>query len=291
MSVAIATGLAGAADADGDGVITVRELADHALRTVRALAESRQTPEIDLGTKAPEVLRSVPRSLPRLAEEPTERLLALLVEGANPPGFRVPAGAAMVAAGADPELIWRPATRETVSPLGDPISGGIGPELLSAAVARELALRRVRQWVTGAAMELRIEREDAPSGAHRVHNMTHRAGTKLRIVVEGMHLPHLAVLNLAGDGTVQLLYPSEGERAVAPAPGARQVLDGITVEPPFGADHVIALASAQPLEPAVATLRTLHGGREPLRALAALAQAADGGKWQSGLAALFTGPR
>ena len=36
LSVAVAGGLEGAADADGNGRITVREMADHVLRTVRA---------------------------------------------------------------------------------------------------------------------------------------------------------------------------------------------------------------------------------------------------------------
>jgi hypothetical protein len=290
MSVAIASGLSGAAGANGDGVITARGLAEHALRAVRALAESRQTPEISLGPAAPAVLRGTPRKRPRFAEEGAEAPLALFVEGASAADFRPPPGAALVTAAADPELIWRPATRETISPLGDPISAGIGPELLPAAVARQLALRHVRQWVTASAMELRIELSEAPSAARRAHNALHRAGTRLQLVAEGMRHRHLAVINLTGDGTVQLLFPLENERGVAPADGARKLLDGITVEPPFGADHVVALSAARPLEAAAAALRRLHGRREPLAALTVLTEAADGGEWQAGLAGLFTGP-
>ncbi|SFL13162.1 caspase family protein [Falsiroseomonas stagni] len=293
LSVALATGLSGAAQADRSGEVTVPALAAHALATVRALAEAQQTPDFVLGPRAPVVLlRRAPAGPPAL-REPAEPPLRLHIDGIAPAGFAPPPGAVLATDPAEAELIWRPAAREIIGPLGDLLSAEAGPPLLPAAVARQRAVRRVQAWVTAGAIEIRVERRDPPAGpqtrsaAQRRNNAAHPRRTPLRLMLEGVRLPNLVVFNLAGDGTVQALYPNASERPVTP-PDGRLVVDDIEVKPPFGADHVIAFAAERPLQDAAAALAGLDGTRAPLAAVEALAAAAEGGAWRVGLTGLFT---
>ncbi len=279
MSVALATGLSGAVERDANGRIAVRQLAAHALRTVRALAEGRQNPEIEFGSAGPEFLAVVAEDDARTS---TGRPVRVVVDG---PATGLPAGAVAVSPRDMPDLLWRPASGQLINSLGDLVSADITPALFPAAVEREATLIAVRELVARHTLELRVER--LQGGDARSNNAAHRLGTRLRIIGEGLDLPHFVVFNLAGDATVQLLSPLAERRAITPS-NRRFAIEDIEVLPPFGADHVIAVAAARPLDELAATLTGLNDSRQPASALRAVLAAIGQGAFQVGLTGLFT---
>jgi hypothetical protein len=72
---------------------------------------------------------------------------------------------------------------------------------------------------------------------------------------------HATVFNLAADGTVQLIYPLDADGAGLIDAATRQSMLDTVVVPPFGVDHVIALATPEAPEALRAALRNADGQR------------------------------
>src|SRR6185436_19487485 len=122
----------------------------------------------------------------------------------------------------------------------------------------------------------------------------YRNGEAVDLAVTHKGAPvYLTAFNLAGDGTVQMLYPLDGDGDGRMAAGdARIVMARTKAAPPFGVDNVVAVAS--PAEPKTlrATLGRLNGKREAAAAAGAVRDELDQGRGQAALALgeLYTGP-
>jgi hypothetical protein len=199
-----------------------------------------------------------------------------------------------VAAGEEADLIWHAGSRQTISALGDLLATEVGPERLAASVARLRAVRRLQALALERPPELRLERRDGETGgmsrsaALRYHNDAHPAGAKLTLTIARLRHPFLVLFGLAGDGTVQFLYPGEGETSRVD-PTEPFVVADIEVKEPFGSDHVVVVATDRVQTALVATLNRLNERRDPAGALAAVERALTGG-WQVGLLGIFTRP-
>ncbi len=294
LSVGLASGLLGAVSADAEGRVAVGGLADHVLRTVRALADTRQTPRVESGRRAPAalMLRTPSKAVPHDAGSAVERRVRLLVEGPEPSSFsalldRLPDVVRSVAGESEVDLIWRPATRETVSALGDVLSTEVDAAALSASVERVRALRRLRTLVAVRALELRLDVLHPTYVTHAA--AAHPAGTRLKLTVATQE-PELVLFNIAGEGTIQPLFPKPYE-AVRRDAGTAFVLDDILVQShTFGSDHLVGVAAMVSLAPLVAALRQLGGKRAPCEAVEAVEAAVGGRTSEVGLIGLFTRP-
>lgn len=204
----------------------------------------------------------------------------------------MPPGAVRVTDG-EADLIWDARSGEASGPLGDLISGRITPALLPAVVQRQRVVTGLQAMVARHALEVRVERITPPRGTRGLgrgttaNNAAHPIGTPLRVIAEGILHPNFVMFNLAGDGTVQNLYPGTGERPTAP-PGGSFRIDDVEAKPPPGADHLVAIASASPLGQAAEALAQLDGRREPIAALNAVLRALPAEAWQVGLVGLYT---
>lgn len=103
----------------------------------------------------------------------------------------------------------------------------------------------------------------------------------------------LAAFNLAGDGTVQRLYPLEGDGDGKLAAGQTRVVMARTrASPPFGVDSVVAIST--PAEPTLLrqALARMDGKRDAIAAAAAVRDQLDQakGKAAMSLGELYTGP-
>lgn len=85
-------------------------------------------------------------------------------------------------------------------------------------------------------------------------------GKEVTINVGGLESPYLTLFNLASDGSLNFLYPLSGPGFADPltVPLDRPHSLRLRVEPPFGADHFVALASSQPLTKLHAALARLE---------------------------------
>ena len=265
-----------AADLNGDGGVSVSEMAVYLDTQVRALAADQQTPKVSYvtGKENVRLFAAVPPPQPT----PTTvkpNLPSLFVE--DPRGRTIAQGdnTAWTLAG-DPshaDFLWDFKTGEVLRGTGDVVAGDV------ATLAR---LRRVlEKWSVvealrpllkegGAKLSIGPLRTGSRYAPGAVANVVLRAGST------GASPGYATIFNLAADGTVQVLYPiapADGEGAVA-ASGELPVMEASAVAP-FGADHVVAIVTRETPAQFRALLRTLDGqpgaGKlvEPIRTLLA----------------------
>jgi hypothetical protein len=282
---------------------SLRDLADQVVRGVRAMGDGRQNAEVTLGENGTQPLfsRGVPAaSAPAAAPPPTaDTAVRLRLDGRVPDEVRLVVerlpGVQRVDARDDADLLWNPGNRQLVSGLGDLLAEEVDAGRIATSVARFRAVRRLQSLAMEQPPELRIERVDrstrglARTAVLQFHNAAHPAGAILRLTVDRLRHPFFVLLSLAGDGTMQFLYPGTEEppRIDTSRPF---IIDDIIVKRPFGADHVVAVAMDRPTTALVRDLNALHERPEPLAAVAALERALTGGRWQVGLLGIFTRP-
>jgi hypothetical protein len=77
----------------------------------------------------------------------------------------------------------------------------------------------------------------------------HAAGAKITFVIDGHAQTYFTLFNLAADGTINFLYPLNTAEVKDPPqiPLGRPYTVPLEVEAPFGADHLVAIASADRL--------------------------------------------
>ncbi|MFZ2109183.1 MAG: caspase family protein [Roseiarcus sp.] len=74
---------------------------------------------------------------------------------------------------------------------------------------------------------------------------------------------HLTAFNIAADATIQMLYPAApGQKGQCPDPSGDRWSCGLEVMQPFGADTIVALATAQEPSAFIAWLKAHHDKRD-----------------------------
>ena len=242
LSYSVARAFEGAA-AGGDGRTTRRGLFEYARQVVQQYSESRQDIYSEPRTRIDLMDNVVFRSAGASAQTPSppEPDMTVRVAVLNGPAASLtgvaPAVAKIevVAAGAQPDLVWDLGKGEVVSRAGDVIARDVGARDIADVIDRTAAVTAI-----GKLAETRPQRIALlPNDRH------HRRGEILGFRAEGVAGKSIVLFNLASDGTVQFLYPRKGEAPVSSTPV--KALDDIKVEPPFGADYVVAVVSDRPL--------------------------------------------
>ncbi len=264
LSYAVARAFEGAADRDRDGRTTRRELFEYSRQVVQQYAESRQAIYTEPSKRTDLIDAVVFRSAGAAAESSAATpdaaavvRLALLngtaasLAGVAPYAARIE----VVRTDAQPDLIWDVASGDVVSGAGDVIAKDVRTRDIGDIVDRTAALAAIAKLSEARPQRITL----LPNDRH------HRRGEMLSFVAESVQGKSVILFNLASDGTVQFLYPKRFDRPRADAPELR--LSDIKVEPPFGADHVVAIVSDQrlaELEAAIAAFDNVRAsGRIP----------------------------
>ena len=300
LSYLFARALRGEADRDGDGALRRDELWRFVRENVRMNSEARQNPNLLPNTRGSETVLALTPASERPAggstgtgaAARTERL-RLAVRQADPqaverlratlPDVRIELDESAFA-----DLVWDAGRRQVVSEMGDVVAHDIGVGGLTGVVDKWEAVRAIRALSAHASLRLRIDSGDG----------IHREGDRIALRIDGRSHPRLTVFSLSGNGAVHYLYPQArfGDPAEIPV-GTAFELNDIVVEEPFGADHVVAVSAATPLDSLNAALSRLSCVRMPCRPAAreaaeVLAEAAARARgWSSGILGLYTGPR
>jgi hypothetical protein len=119
---------------------------------------------------------------------------------------------------------------------------------------------------------------------------THRKGTRLKLIASRLRYPYFALFNIAGNGTVQFLYPS-AERRDPPTVDPTKLFrlpDDLLVGAPFGADHAVAVAAGHPLNDLISELRELDGKRDAGAAMRSLERVSAAPDVLIGMQGIFT---
>jgi hypothetical protein len=186
-----------------------------------------------------------------------------------------------------PDLTWSAKEGWVTDSKGDRVAENLTtPEQLAGVIVK----RRVVRELAGQANERALKVDIGP----RPKGQLYRSGENVDLAVTHKGAPvYLTAFNLAGDGTVQMLYPLDGDGDGKVAAGDQRVVMARTkAAAPFGVDNVVAVAT--PAEPKTlrATLNRINGKRDAEVAAGAVRDELDQGHGQAAMALgeLYTGP-
>ena len=282
LSWAFARALEGQADQDSDARLTRDEINRFVRANVRAIAEARQTPNLlpmgDEGRVVLPVSAATTRST-TLAHWPEARVRILASDERSAAALAEElTGISRVAEGEDADLILDLRARQAISGQGDVLARDLVRPALQTLIDKWRGLEKLKFERLGDRLTMRVLPNDG----------THRQGEEMAFEIDDIRLPYLVFFSLSGDGTLNFHYPLPDDPETLP-PG-QPVKVAFKVTPPFGADHIIAVASDQSLGELTALLRSLDGKPAPRPAVEAVIAAIRQGRRQLGLQGLYTAP-
>ena len=316
LSYAVARALEGSADADGDGKVTLKELFTNVRQVVYQLSEQRQnvvtmtSPGRDIERDvAFQLTRGVP-PVARPAQTPAQRTQSAAAGDKAPvesaPPAPTPSDSAIgrkqrpvriasldgqsahfagLARGVAPfeivkpvdypDVIWDPKSRDVLA-WGDVIAYKVDKSELANVIDRAAAVRDLKQIGSKAPQVVRMTPDDR----------LHRDNAIVYVEVSEVTGRALVLFNIAGDGTVQLLYPLEADPPVISTPSFKLK---IRVKEPFGADQIVAVTAEQRMSALEEALGRLNQRRAAGQAIAMVQKYAPGNA-RIGATGLFTAP-
>jgi hypothetical protein len=310
LSYAVARAFEGNADANNDGKVTVKELFTNVRQVVYQLSNQRQnivtasppTRDIDSETvfqltrgltvvaqpspSTPAVVASPAPAPPPVvvttaapAVERTGRPVRLASLDGNKTQFAglTPRDAPfeIVLPGDNPDIVWDPASRDVIA-WGDVIAYAVDKSELPSVADRDAAVRELKQIATKATQVVKIGPDDS----------LHRNESLVQIELSEVAGRALILFNIAGDGTVQMLYPIGSDPAAIPTADFRFPL---RVREPFGADKIVAITSAQRMTELEQVLLQLNRRRSAAQMIKMVQRYAPSDA-RIGSAGLFTAP-
>jgi hypothetical protein len=181
----------------------------------------------------------------------------------------------VVAPSRGPDLTWDAASGDLLAG-ADVIAFRLEKADLPSAIDRAAAVRALKTMAAQWPQAVRVLPDDT----------LRREGSRVFVEVAEVQGRALILLNIAGDGTVQMLHPTR--------PDAKPVRDAafrvpVQVRRPYGADLVVAITSDQPLPQLEQALRALNQRRSAVEALR-LVERYRSSSLRIGAAGIFTAP-
>jgi len=174
-----------------------------------------------------------------------------------------------------PDLTWDAASGDLLAG-ADVIAFRLDKADLPSAIDRAAAVRVLKTMAAQWPQAVRVLPDDA----------LRREGSRVFVEIANLQGRALILLNIAGDGTVQMLHPMR--------PDAKPVREAefrvpVQVRRPYGADLVVAISSDQPLPQLEQALRALNQRRGAVEALRLVERYRAPGL-RIGAAGIFTAP-
>lgn len=282
VSYAFARALENGADRNRDGRTTRRELIEHMRDVTANLTERRQQPVFAPLDRLDEVVFTTRQASTGLATAETQvpagttskGIMVLSHKPAAPVALRLgvingplPDKASMGLKGRPVELvagrtgaldaIWDAATGDVIDALGDVIARQITVAQLGGVLARVDAVRRLALIANQTPTRLLLTPDQPRFRA--------KDQASLRLKMDGGR--YVLIANIAGDGRIQRVYPLQGDQPLLlpPQSGITNPVADILIEPPFGSDAMVAVASRRhlsELEQLVIRLQDQPGAKE-----------------------------
>ena len=303
LSYSVARALEGNADVNGDGKITLKELFTNVRQVVYQLSDQRQNP-VTMNSPnrnvETDVVFAVTRGVTLMSAAPTQQPAAAGTPGAPaaqspvgtavagptpaglPAGVRPETGASrlvspvriasldgqssklrgltvleapheVVTPNQQPDLIWDPNTGDVIVG-GDVIAYKMDKSDLPSVIDRAAAVRGFKQLAAKAPQPVKLDPNDK----------LHRNETRVSVEVGGVSGRALILFNIAGDGTVQALYPIGSDPPLAKTSEHRLP---VRVREPFGADQIVAITSDQRMTALEQALKQMNQRRTAVQML------------------------
>jgi hypothetical protein len=174
------------------------------------------------------------------------------------------------------DLVWTAADGIVRHKVGGVVAENVDATLLRAVVGKWLALEVLKN----ASPEV-VDAEITTG------NETYKRGEKVALSIKGAGHPFLTVFNLPPSGRVDFLSPAKGQEKVD-FRGKAMNEEFVVADPPFGAEHIVAILSDEPLLELQAGLQQMKKPADMV-VLAAMLQAGLAGKKVAiGIAPLYT---
>lgn len=289
LSFAVARALEGEADADGDRLLTRAELRGYVVENVQVLSERQQTPALRPRAQPSQPVLALSADAPPPRPLPPAAPVAVFVDGLDAAGQLALARAIpalrWVRSIDRAQLYWDLPRGELLSREGDLLLRGLG----DAGPVSRARLRGVLDKRAALARLHRLSRPRVLKSALAPDARRHRLGEQIEVSFYGQRGEYLLVFNLAGDGTLQLLYPL-ARHGDPLRHGRRRWSLPLAVGEPLGADHLVALAFAEPQPDLLQSLQALDGRRAAAQLLALLEPALARRAVEVGIVGMFSAP-
>jgi hypothetical protein len=240
LSRAFGQALRGEADVNKDGVTSRFELDNYIRANVRNWTDTRQTPEIlPLAREDRPVLhhiRAASTMNAGIGDLPRLRLAVLnmqikkardIIKDLVDVDFAGP--------GMKADLIWDAGDGSVISSSGDEVARSVVQADLGHVTDKWRVLLLLKSMAERAPLAMTMDPDDS----------LHKLGQIITFRSAPLQYPFMTAFNLASKGEVQFVYPQPEERDVSKKGEAFEL--PLKVQPPFGADHLILIASSHPL--------------------------------------------
>ena len=261
-SYALARALEGLADKEGDrnGATSRAELFGYVHRTVAHLSQNQQAPD----TK------------PRTLDTAGTILFRALA------GSAAAAGAEVAGLSGEPDrqstgVVWDGANGNAIDYSGAVLAYGIARADILKVEQRVSAFRSLARLASGRAIDTALD-----PGDRNLKN-----GERFELAVGALYGRYLILINLAGNGRVQYLFP------VGNAPNymdKNEIKVPLNVGLPFGSDTLVVVATSERRRELEADLKSLDETKSPLE-LVSILEKGLGAEDRLGLATYTTVPR
>jgi hypothetical protein len=257
LSYSVARAIEGMQATTQAGEVSRSDLFAHSKQTVLQYSQNKQfivtEPSTALSTM---VWRSAAAPAPPPPEpepdKPNDKVRVFVFNGAasllaNIQPFNTPFS--VVGSNSDAQLVWDAQKKEALV-AGDVIAHGIEAQDVPAIVDRVQAVDELKRLSVSAPQTFELLPD----------NKLHHKGGHVTFKASGVLNKYLIIFNIAGDGTVQYLFPKDRDKPRIDT--AEWSLGDIVVQEPFGSDTVIAITSDQRLDALEGALRKLDGLRK-----------------------------
>jgi hypothetical protein len=296
LSYAVARAIEGNADTRGDGKTTLGEFFTSVRQVVYQMSNQRQnivttaSPSEDLKTSVVFQLvrsgaaREPPSGLdpaiasrpPATGDNPPVKIAALDGKATYFAGLAPREAAfATVPPVEHPDLMWDPVSHDVLA-WGDVVAYGVDPRDLPSVIDRAAAIRDLKRITGKGAQAIRVSPDDS----------LHHSANLVQIALNDVAGRALILFNIAGDGTVQMLYPIASD---PPVIRAADFSFPVRVREPFGSDQLVAVTSQQRMPELEQALQGLNRRRAAVQMINMVRRYAPADA-RIGSAGLFTAP-
>lgn len=267
LSYAFAASLRGAADANGDAILTKGEIETYVRRKVRSISEGSQRPQVAPAGESEKVIIALAEQRPQDAPSGTGVTLITDLDFDALPDVTLShnwsadadrllqklRGVELVPSDRAADLRIDLATGVVLSMVGDVvrrIDPGASPTTRRdlQAVADKL---RLANALSAMATDLDVTFKDG--------DRIYRNDDVVTVRVKGRQSTGLSILNIASDGRIQFLYPLPDLGDPANIPPDISFDLNLQVAAPFGSDHVIAVETDDQSPEMRTLLRNMQG--------------------------------
>ena len=277
-SFALARAFEGLADQEGDrnGVTTRRELFGYLRRNIQILSANRQSPVAE-----PRTLASADTALFRTGHGP---IATAAIPDVRPKPLP-PVTVVEPKAGSSParpdggkmQITWDPRNGDVIDLTGTVVAFGLARDALPSVIERFGAGQRLTALTLGRTADIAITPPDRDF----------RPGEKFDVTINGLYGRYLLLVNLAGDGTIQYLFP---EGNADPYMDKDALSFTLSAREPFGADMLVAILTEVRRPALELELKLLDEKRKPEELASAVERHLKAGD-RLGLATYTTRPR